>query len=104
MITVNVLYRQTDTIQFNMNYYLDTHMPMVRTLLGSALKEALVQQGIGGGAPGSPPEFAVITVLRFESMAAFQSAFSPHAEAVMADIVNFTNEPPSLQFNEVRLG
>jgi uncharacterized protein (TIGR02118 family) len=104
MITVNVLYRQTDAIKFNMNYYLDTHMPMVKTLLGSVLKDALVQQGIGGGAPGSAPEFAVITVLKFESMAAFQAAFLPHAEAIMADIVNFTNEPPSLQFSEVRLG
>jgi uncharacterized protein (TIGR02118 family) len=104
MITVNVLYRNTDAIKFNMNYYLDTHMPLVKKLLGSALKDALVQQGTGGGAPGSAPEFAVITVLRFESMAAFQAAFMPHADVIMADIVNFTNQPPSLQFNEVRLG
>jgi uncharacterized protein (TIGR02118 family) len=104
MISVNVLYRNSDAIKFNMNYYLDTHIPLISRLLGSALKGALVQQGIGGGAPGSPPEFAVITVLRFESMEAFQAAFLPHAPAVMADIVNFTNEQPSIQFNEVRLG
>ena len=104
MITVNVLYRHSDSIKFNMNYYLDTHMPLISKLLGSALKGALVQQGMGGGAPGSPPEFAVITVLRFESMEAFQAAFLPHAPQVMADIVNFTSEQPSIQFSEVRLG
>lgn len=104
MISVNVLYRNSDAIKFNMNYYLDTHIPLISRLLGSALKGVLVQQGIGGGAPGSPPEFAVITVLRFESMEAFQAAFPPHAPAVMADIVNFTNEQPTIQFNEVRLG
>jgi uncharacterized protein (TIGR02118 family) len=104
MITVNVLYRHSDSIKFNMNYYLDTHMPLISKLLGSALKGALVQQGTAGGAPGSPPEFAVITVLRFESMEAFQAAFLPHAPAVMADIVNFTSEQPSIQFSEVRLG
>jgi uncharacterized protein (TIGR02118 family) len=104
MITVNVLYRNTDSIKFNMNYYLDTHIPMLRKLLGSALKGALVQHGIGGGAPGSPPEFAVITVLSFESMDSFQAAFLPHAPAVMADLANFTNEPPSLQFSDVRVG
>jgi uncharacterized protein (TIGR02118 family) len=104
MISVNVLYRHSDSIQFNMNYYLDTHMPLIRGLLGAALKGVLVQQGIGGGAPGSPPEFAVITVLRFESMEAFQAAFLPHAPQVMADIANFTNEQPSIQFSEVRLG
>jgi uncharacterized protein (TIGR02118 family) len=104
MITVNVLYRNTDSIRFNMNYYLDTHIPMIRKLLGSALKGALVQQGLAGGPPGSPPEFAVITVLSFESMEAFQAAFLPHAPAVMADLANFTNEQPTLQFSDLRVG
>jgi uncharacterized protein (TIGR02118 family) len=78
-------------------------MPLVAKLLGPALKGVLVQQGIGGGAPGTPPEFAVITVLRFDSMDSFQAAFAPHAPTVMADIVNFTNVQPSIQFNDVRL-
>jgi uncharacterized protein (TIGR02118 family) len=104
MISVNVMYRHTDSIKFNMNYYLDTHIPLVRKLLGPALKGVLVQQGTGGGPPGSPPEFAVITVLRFESTESFQAAFAPHAPAVMADIVNFTNVEPSIQFCDVRLG
>src|SRR5579863_10436048 len=104
MISVNVLYRHSDSIRFNMNYYLDTHIPLILRLLGPALKGVLVQQGIGGGAPGSLPEFAVITVLRFDSMESFQAAFLPHAEAVMADLVNFTNVQPSIQFSEVRLG
>jgi uncharacterized protein (TIGR02118 family) len=104
MITVNVLYRHSDSLRFNMNYYLDTHIPLIRSLLGAALKGVLVQQGIGGGAPGSLPEFAVITVLRFESMEAFQAVFPPHAPAVMADLANFTDVQPSIQFSEVRLG
>ncbi len=104
MISVNVLYRHSDSVRFDMKYYLATHIPLISTLLGAALKGVLVQQGIGGGAPGSPPEFAVITVLRFESMEAFQAAFLPHAPAVMADLANFTDVQPSIQFNEVRLG
>jgi uncharacterized protein (TIGR02118 family) len=104
MISVNVLYRQTDSTKFNMNYYLDTHIPLVRKLLGPALKGVLVQQGIAGAAPGAPPDFAVITVLRFESMESFQAAFAPHAPTVMADIVNFTNVEPSVQYCDVRLG
>jgi uncharacterized protein (TIGR02118 family) len=104
MITVNVLYPNSATIKFNMNYYLDTHIPLVSRLLGAALKGVLVQHGSGGAAPGSPPQYAVITVLRFESMAAFQSAFVPHAPAITADIVNFTNVEPTIQFSDVRLG
>lgn len=104
MISVNVLYRHSDSFRFDMKYYLATHIPLISKLLGAALQGVLVQQGIGGGAPGSPPEFAVITVLRFESMEAFQAAFLPHAPAVMADLANFTDVQPSIQFNQVRLG
>jgi len=104
MITVNVLYKNSDSIKFNMNYYLDTHIPLIRKLLGGALKDVLVQQGSGGAAPGTPPEYAVITVLRFESMPAFQAAFLPHAPAITADIANFTNVEPTIQFSDVRLG
>ena len=104
MITVNVLYRNSAAIKFNMNYYLDSHIPLISKLLGPALKGALVQQGSGGGAPGTAPEFAVITVLRFESLESFHAAFDPHAPTVMADVVNFTNVQPTIQFCDVRLG
>lgn len=104
MITVNVLYRNSPSIKFNMNYYLDTHIGLVRKLLGAALKGVLVQQGTGGGAPGSLPEYAVITVLSFESMETFQKVFPPNAPAITSDIVNFTNVEPTIQFSDVRLG
>jgi uncharacterized protein (TIGR02118 family) len=104
MITVTVLYKNSASIKFNMNYYLDTHIPLVKKLLGAALKDVLVQHGIGGGAPGSLPEYAVIAVLRFDSMEAFQKVFPPHAPAIMSDIANFTNVEPTIQFSDVRVG
>lgn len=103
MITVTVLYRNSASIKFNMNYYLDTHITMLKKLLGATLKGVLVQQGIGGAAPGSPPDYAVITVLRFDSMEAFQKAFLPHAPAITSDVANFCNVEPTIQFCDVRL-
>jgi len=41
--------------------------------------------------------------LRFESVEAFQRAFGPHAEAIMADIPNYTDIEPMLQISEVLL-
>jgi uncharacterized protein (TIGR02118 family) len=104
MITVNVLYKNTDALKFNMNYYLDTHIPLISKLLGAALKGVMVQHGVSGGAPGSKPEFLVITVLKFESVESFQSAFGPHAPAVMGDLPNFCGEQPTIQISDVRLG
>jgi uncharacterized protein (TIGR02118 family) len=104
MITVNVLYRNTEGLKFNMNYYLNTHIPLVNKLLGTALKSATVLDGISGGAPGSKPEFKVITLLKFDSVESYQAAFGPHAAAVMADLANFCSEPPTIQVSDVRLG
>jgi uncharacterized protein (TIGR02118 family) len=104
MITVNVLYRNTETIKFNMDYYLKTHIPLVNKLLGSALKGATVVNGISGGAPGSKAEFFVITGLNFDSVEAFQKSFGPHGAAIAGDVVNFCNEPPIIQISDVRLG
>lgn len=104
MITVNVLYRNTDALKFKMDYYLGTHIPLINKLLGAALKGVMVQHGVSGGAPGSKPEFLVITVLKFESVETFQSAFGPHAPAVMADLSNFCSEQPTIQINDLLLG
>jgi uncharacterized protein (TIGR02118 family) len=34
---------------------------------------------------------------------AFQSAFGPHAEAILADVPNYTNTTPVIQISEVSL-
>lgn len=104
MITVNVLYRNTDALKFNMDYYLNSHIPMIHRLLGPALKGVMVQHGVGGGAPGSKPDFLVITQLRFDSVDSYQKAFGPHAAEVIGDLPNFCNEQPVLQVSEVRVG
>jgi uncharacterized protein (TIGR02118 family) len=101
MITVNVFYPNTDGLKFNMNYYLNTHIPLINKLLGSALKGVIVQQGVAGGAPGSKAEFQVVTQLKFDSVQSFQTAFGPHAPAVQGDLENFTNQPPIIQISEI---
>jgi uncharacterized protein (TIGR02118 family) len=96
MIKANVLYPHKDNGTFDMNYYLTKHMPLVRQRLGGALKGMSVDQGIAGGAPNSPPQFAVVASLLFDSVADLQSALGPHTAELMADVPNFTNIEPSI--------
>ena len=56
MIKVSVLYPAGAGKKFNMEYYLGTHMPMVRSKLGAACKSTAVEQGLGGGAPRCPAD------------------------------------------------
>jgi len=54
MIKVSVLYANSEAKKFDMAYYCDTHMPMVRRKLGEACIRVEVKQGLAGGHPDQP--------------------------------------------------
>lgn len=103
MIKVSVFYPSGADAKFDMGYYCSRHMPMVKHKLGAALKSMAVEQGIAGGAPGAPPAYVAMGHLYFDSVEAFQGAFAPHAEAIMADIPNYTNVQPAIQISDVKM-
>ena len=103
MIKVSVLYPNEEGKKFDMDYYCNSHIPMVQEKLGAALKGGAVEQGLSGAEPGSPATYVAMGHLLFDSVEAFQSAFGPHAEAIMADIPNYTDIQPTLQISEVKM-
>src|SRR5262245_4663740 len=103
LIKVSVLYPNTAGCRFDMNYYLNQHMPMVQQKLGPACKRMAVEEGIAGGAPGAPALYVAMGHLYFDSTDAFQTAFAPHAQAILADIPNYTNVQPTIQISEVKM-
>lgn len=103
MIKVGVLYPNSEGSRFNMEYYLSSHIPMVRQKLGAALKGVAVEQGLAGETPGSPAPYLTMAHLLFESVEAFQSSFGPHMQAIMDDIPNYTNTQPLVQISEVKI-
>lgn len=103
MIKVSILYPNNEGNSFDMDYYCNTHIPMVEEKLGAALKGVTIEQGLSGGAPNSQPTYIAAGHLLFDSLEAFQQAFAPHAEALMADIPNYTNVRPVVQISEVKV-
>ena len=103
MIKVSVLYPKTAASTFDMGYYLKSHIPMIRETLAPAIRNVAVEEGVGGGAPGSAPTYAVMCHLYFDSVDAFQKAFDPHAGPIMGDIANYTNVQPIVQISEVKI-
>src|SRR6202011_683888 len=84
MIKVSVLYPNNEGSKFDMSYYCNSHIPMVQEKLGKVCKGVAVEHGVSGATPGSRPAFIALGHLYFESVAEFQSAFAPHANAIMA--------------------
>jgi len=103
MIKVSVFYPNNEGSSFDMDYYCNTHIPLVQKKLGAILKGVSVEQGVSGSEPGSRATYVAMGHLLFESVDAFQSAFEPHAEAIMGDIPNYTEIQPTIQISEVKI-
>ncbi|MCJ7465250.1 MAG: EthD family reductase [Maribacter sp.] len=101
MIKVSVFYPNADGKKFDMDYYIGTHVPLVSKTLGTALKGASYDKGLGGGAPGSPATYVSIANLFFDSIEEFGEAFGAAAPTFQADLPNFTNIEPIVQISEV---
>ncbi|HEX4880192.1 MAG TPA: EthD family reductase [Limnobacter sp.] len=103
MIKVSVMYPNTPGVNFNHDYYKNTHMPLVQKRLGRALHYYTVDRCLAGGA-GDAPAFVAMAHLFCDSVESFQTAFGPHAGEIMADIPNYTNSQPVIVISDVVVG
>ena len=101
MIRVSVLYPQKEGARFDHEYYARQHIPFVRETLGPfGMVRTEVDKGIDGGS-GEPPLFVAVAHLIFESLDHFQEAFASVGDQLMADIPNYTDIEPQVQFSEM---
>jgi len=103
MTRITILYPKTEQSTFDLDYYLNTHIPMSRTAFAGQLREMSVEVGIAGGGIDVPAPYAVVCNFLFDSVEAFTSVFMPHAEELQGGIPKFTNVAPVIQISEVVL-
>jgi uncharacterized protein (TIGR02118 family) len=103
MIRVNIFYPNTEGGRFDLEYYLNTHIPMAIEKLGSSLKGVSVELGVSGVQPGTKPANIVMCNYTFDSSEAFLAAFMPHAQALQEDMPNYTDIEPVMQFSEIKI-
>ena len=104
MIKVSVMYPNVPGARFDHAYYKNTHMPLVKRLMGDSCKYYTVDKGLNGGAPGAPAAYVGMCHIFSESAEAFQAGFSPNAKEILADIANYTDLAPVMQMSEVIVG
>lgn len=101
MIKVIVLYPSGDGKTFDMDYYINKHMPLAKSLLGDVVKGLTVEKGLSGAAPDLPLPFMAVASIYFDSVEAFQTAYGPHMDALGSDLPNYTNIEPITLISEV---
>lgn len=103
MIKVSVLYPTQPDGHFDMDYYVNKHVPLVLGRCGEYVKPAGIERGLSGGAPGVDAPYHAAGHLIFESVDAMNSAMGPHMQEIFEDLANFTNIQPVVQISEVVL-
>jgi uncharacterized protein (TIGR02118 family) len=93
MISVVILYPQSDDSNFDMDYYTTKHMPMFAEALGEACK------GWGVSAPGA--KYHAVAWTMVDSKAAFDAAMGEHGAAIIGDVPNYTNTRPEMIIGDV---
>jgi uncharacterized protein (TIGR02118 family) len=96
-----VLYPNEPGKKFDMDYYLNKHIPMVNdTLCNLGLVRTEVDKGIASLDPGSPPPFVAICYMYFENIEAMQNSMSNSGD-LMSDLPNFSEIQPQVQISEI---
>ncbi len=97
MVIVSVLYPKTKDSTFDFEYYLKTHIPLVKSRWSEmGLTSVNLIQGTAA-IDGGTPSYELIGQLMFDSIESLQNALSRHGNEILGDIPNFTNVQPIIQ-------
>ena len=101
MIKVLAYYKNTEGKKFDVDYYINHHLPLVKEICGDSLKKISVDKGLFGNEPNSKPVYIIVTHLHFENIEAFQNSMVPNSNKIFADASNFTDIEPVMQISEI---
>ena len=105
MIKISILYPNKPDAHFDMEYYLNKHMPMSIELLSAAhgYQGVSVERGLSGTTPDAPPTYVAMCHFLFDSVELFLDAFWPHIAVLQGDMLNYTNIETVIQISEVAI-
>ena len=100
MVVISVQYPFTPETTFDMDYYLNSHVPLVcRLLEPMGQRDIRVYKGLSDGGAGAPV-YGVIAELVFDDLDSLTAALTAHGAETQADIPNFTDSIPVIQISE----
>jgi uncharacterized protein (TIGR02118 family) len=99
---VTILYPAGAGLTFNADYYRDHHLPLIMRLYGDSIArfELRTVDPTPAGAPA--PAYAAAINIWIRDFDAFQQHNETHGPALIADVANFTNTMPTIQFDRVQ--
>src|SRR5437879_13874646 len=96
MIRLSVMYPRTEGTRFDLDYWVDKHIPVIQAHCGDSLRAAAVDAGLAGGMAGEPSAFYGSAHLTVESLERMNAALAPHLGAIMRGLPNYTHTAPTI--------
>jgi uncharacterized protein (TIGR02118 family) len=105
MIKVSIFYPNKQGSRFDVDYYLNKHIPLSIDLFSAhaGFKGVSVERGIGGGAPDTEPTYIMMCHFLFDSMETFLAVFTPNRATLRNDVPNYTDIETIVQISEVAI-
>jgi len=100
MRCITVLYPNSDGVRFDFDYYRKNHATLIMRLYGRGIVKYELRKGLSGPDGGKPTYVATINFW-IGDQKAFDEAQAKHTDELIADVPNFTNVQPTIQFDEV---
>jgi uncharacterized protein (TIGR02118 family) len=97
VICVTLLYPNKEGARFDWDHYLKIHIPMGKKVFGDRYE---IRRAIAA-VDGSPAPFLAIVRLFVDSREKFLELITQQGAALLADMPNYTNIEPVLQFDEI---
>ena len=92
MIKVSFLYPNTPGKNFDLVYYTDTYIPLVRQRLDAmGLLRCEVERGISSADPNAPAPFVAVGSLYFSTEEEVHEGFKQHGRELLGAMPNFTD-------------
>jgi uncharacterized protein (TIGR02118 family) len=105
MISVMVLYPNKPGSRFDMDYYVDRHLKLVRERLAPMGMRSMTYIAEAALDPSAGPQtYRLVADLRFDDMEATRRALEAHGPETQTDIANFTDVEPIILIGEVSAG
>jgi uncharacterized protein (TIGR02118 family) len=98
MIRVAILYPTSSGKHFDLKYYIDKHMKLVRDKLKPF---GLLSAEVDSGIEENSSPFSAIGYLLFNTIQEYETGFSKVGNTLVKDIPNYTDIEPVVQVSEL---
>lgn len=89
-MTFTIYWPYEEGAKFDMEYYITSHLPLVKKLLGDVCTGISAEVGVAGMG-GTPPVYLAKGYVQITSIEEFFAAYVPVSNEIAGDTANFTN-------------